>query len=231
MKASESILKTTIIASDDELNTYEVRKERIGVKGKTGVVILLYPSTKASEAFKCDDTTRALVEHMDCFGISCLRIVNLFSKICHARMSTRNLTVDTGNLEYIASIVAEKNSEEYLYIIAWGSSMSRCVAANASKRKILELIRKACPKVALLQISARDVDVGCQSAIHPLWLKIRNANSEWILEPYIMPKELQKTEKEDVKKEKQGEKELSKEVQNRVTGSIYKIEQKKGKRA
>lgn len=229
MKASESILKTTIIASDDELNIYEVRKERIGVQGKTGVVILLYPSTKASEALKCDDTTRALVEHMDCFGISCLRIVNLFSKICNARMSIRNLTVDTGNLEYIASIVAEKNSEEYLYIIAWGSSMSRCVAADASKRKILELIRKACPKVALLQISARDVDVGCQSAIHPLWLKIRKGNSKWILEPYLMPKELQEQENGEVKNSSIKEKVIPEEVQIVKTGSIYKVEQKRGK--
>lgn len=200
-----------------------------------GAGVILYPNLLRDFFYGLKETARGLIilpsSVHEQFGISCLRIVNLFSKICNARMSTRNLTVDTGNLEYIASIVGEKNSEEYLYIIAWGSSMSRCVAAIASKQKILGIIRKACPKVALLQISARDVEVGCQSAIHPLWLKIRNANSEWILEPYLMPKELQKTEKENAKKEKQGEKELSKEVQNRVTGSIYKIEQKKGKRA
>lgn len=229
MQTAESILKTTIIASDDEVNTYEVRKERIGEQGKTGIVILLYPSTKASEVFKCDDTTRALVEHMDSFGVSCLRIVNLFSKVCHARMSTRNLTVDTKNLEYIASILSEKNSKDYLYIIAWGSSLSKCVAANATKRKILELIQKVHPKAELLQISAKDVDIGCQSAIHPLWLKIRNGNSEWILEPYSIPKELYEQEKGVEKDVSTKEKVALEEVKNVKAGSIYKVEQKRGK--
>lgn len=226
MKVTESTLKTTIVSSEDERNTYEVRKEFVGIKGKTAVIVLLYPGIKASEAFKTDDTARALIEHMNAFNISCLRIVNLFSKVSTARISTRNLAVDTENLEYISSIVAEKDSDDYLYIIAWGSSMSKSSVSNASKRKILEIIQKGCPKAPLLQLSARDIDIKCQNAIHPLWLKIRNSNSEWILEPYIVPAELKANKDEKVEKNQVDEEQ---EETPKKVSTIYKVEPKKKK--
>lgn len=198
LKTTESCIKTTLISSEDNRYTYEIRKEILGKSGKTGIVIMLYPSIDEKEIVKCDNTTQALIDHMDSLGWNTLRIINLFSKVCKARISTRGITMDNENLEYINQIMQEKDSSKMDWTIAWGSSMSHCLVANNMKRKILSMIREYLPSISVKQLSTDEVSAKNEKAIHPLYLKIRNSNSTWYLEEYQIPEELTQCKEDEL---------------------------------
>ena len=65
--------------------------------------------------------------------------------------------------------------------------MANCTVANSTKRMIISMIKEKSPNVVLKQISADDVNAKSESALHPLYLKIRNSNSKWYLEEYRIP--------------------------------------------
>lgn len=53
-------------------------------------------------------------------------IINLFSKVCRSRLSTRGIEVDEKNLRNIEKILSEKKKEHNAkLILAWGTSMSK----------------------------------------------------------------------------------------------------------
>lgn len=210
-KEVRSSIVTTIISSEDSKNTYEVKKSIVTDgndvgKGelKTAIIIMLYPSISAEDYVKCDNTTQAILDHMAELKLSEIRIVNLFSKVCKARMSIRDIAIDENNLEYINQITQENGARDYVWIVAWGCSMSSSVVAIKTKRKILFMLKKNLPEVVTKQISADGVRSKNEVATHPLFLKIRNNNSKWFLEDYVIPKALIEVEeiKEEVKQKK-----------------------------
>lgn len=198
LRTTDNCIRTTIVSSEDNRFTYEIRKEILGKDGKTGIVIMLYPSITDKEMVKCDNTTQALIDHMDSLGWNTLRIINLFSKVCKARMSTRGITLDNENIEHIRSVMQEKGSAEMDWTVAWGSSMSHCTVANNMKRKILSMIKEYHPNVSIKQLTANEVSIKNENAIHPLYLKIRNSNSTWYLEDYQIPYDLTPCSNEEV---------------------------------
>ena len=119
LKETKSTVVTTIISSEEGERTYEIAKEMNGIEGKTVVVIMLYPGTSYREILECDSTSQAIMNHCEELGISRLRMVNLFSKVCSSRMSTRNIEIDTDNIAYIEGIMKEENAKSYDWIIAW----------------------------------------------------------------------------------------------------------------
>lgn len=197
MKTIKSTMITTLITSEDDCHTFEVRKEYDGDRTKTAVVIMLYPSISAGTILHCDSTTQSIVEHMKDIRVGTVRILNLFSKVCSARMSTRSVNVDQNNMKYIEGVFKEKNSSEYLWIFAWGSSMASCSAANQAKRMIINLITKYLSVSKPQQFTVDGLDMKNENATHPLFLKIRHSNSEWKLVDYIIPNGLMETSEKD----------------------------------
>lgn len=199
MKTTKSSMITTLVASEDNGHTFEVRKEADGDISKTAVVIMLYPSISSDTIQHCDDTTQSIVAHMQDIGVGTVRIFNLFSKVCSARMSSRSIKIDQDNLKYIEGVMKEKNSTEYIWIFAWGSSMSACAVANQTKRMIINLMTRYLPNSKPQQFTVDGLDMKSEKTIHPLFLKIRYDNTKWELEDYIIPKDLKDNpEKESV---------------------------------
>ncbi len=190
MKTMKSTIITTLLSSEDDSHTFEVRKETGGDKAKVAVVLMLYPSISSTTINHCDNTTQSIVDHMEDIGVGTVRIINLFSKVCSARMSTRSIKLDQENLKYIEGVMKEKSSSEFIWIFAWGSSMSACAVANQTKRIIINLMTKLLPDIKPQQFIVNGLDMKNEKAIHPLFLKIRYGNAEWKLEEYIVPKEL-----------------------------------------
>lgn len=194
MKTTKSTITTTLITSEDDKYTYEIRKETGNDKQKVAVIIMLYPGVTSKDINYCDNTTQSIIDHMPDLDVGSVRIFNLFSKVCSARMSTRSITIDQDNLRYIESVMKEKNSSDYLWIFAWGSSMSSCKVANQTKRMILELMEKYLKEGKPQQITVEGLEVKNENAVHPLFLKIRYGNCTWLLEDYVLPKELRAEE-------------------------------------
>lgn len=190
LKETKSTVVTTIISSEDGRNTYEIRKEIMEGNGETAVVIMLYPGTSDRDILKCDSTSQAIINHCDELGISRLRLINLFSKVCSSRMSTRNIEIDTDNLAYIEGIMKEENAESYDWIIAWGSSMSANVVANQSKHQILLKLQKHIPSVKPKRFTVENIDIQNENGVHPLYLGIHYKNRVWELQDYALPKEI-----------------------------------------
>jgi hypothetical protein len=190
MKTTKSTITTTLYTSEDDNHTFEIRKETGNDKQKVAVIIMLYPGMSSKDMNYCDNTTQSIIDHMPDLEVGTVRILNLFSKVCSARMSTRSIKVDQDNLKYIESVMKEKNSTDYIWIFAWGSSMSSCAVANQTKRTILDLIGKHIPEKKPHQLTVDGLEVKSENAVHPLFLKIRYGNCTWQLEDYVMPKEL-----------------------------------------
>lgn len=209
MKTTKSTMITTLITSEDDSHTYEVRKEAVGGKSKIAVVIMLYPSISSATIKHCDNTTQSIIDHMEDIGVGTVRIINLFSKVCSARMSTRSIKLDQENLKYIEGVMKEKVSSEVIWVFAWGSSMSACAVANQMKRMIINLMTKYLTGTKPQQFTVDGLDMKNEKAIHPLFLKIRHGNTAWKLDEYIIPKDLLEVpakgivaDIKDIKKEK-----------------------------
>lgn len=233
LKVTESTVVTTIISSPEGRNTYEIRKDFIGLQGKTAVIMMLFPGTSDENILKVDNTTQSLIDHIEELGFKRLRIVNLFSKVCSARMSVKNIQADLENLEYITAVMKEAEAKDYEWIIAWGSSMTTSKVANQMKKKLVQEIREYLPNVVLKQFMVDNLeDMQNEGALHPLFLKIRYSSSSWHLENYNIPKEMLLPD-EDGKNEKQKSKksEESKEQQSNKEESLtekVKKQQTKG---
>lgn len=224
-KETKSVVQTTIISSDDGRFTYEIRKDFSNIKGKTAVVIMLFPGTSYLDILKTDNTTQSLINHVQELGFSQLRLVNIFSKVCSARMSVKNIQPDLEDLHYIENIMKEEGADSLEWIIAWGSSMSSSKVANQMKKQIIQRLKKHLPQVTLKQFMVEELDdVKNTAALHPLYLKIRYANSHWILEDYQVPKEmLIADEKEETKQSDNKNSNDSEEQSNQEQGLADKV--------
>lgn len=189
-KETKSTVITTIISNKEGDRTYEIAKDIKGIEGKTAVVIMLYPGTSYKDILKCDSTSQAIINHCEELGISKIRMVNLFSKVCSSRMSTRNIEIDTENIAYIEGIMKEENANSYYWIIGWGASMSASIVANKSKYMILLKLQKHLPSVKPKQFMVDNIDLQCEKGVHPLYLGINYKNQVWTLLDYVIPKDI-----------------------------------------
>lgn len=189
-KETKSTVITTIISNKEGDRTYEIAKDIKGIEGKTAVVIMLYPGTSYKDILKCDSTSQAIINHCEELGISKIRMVNLFSKVCSSRMSTRNIEIDTENIAYIEGIMKEENANSYYWIIGWGASMSASIVANKSKYMILLKLQKHLPSVKPKQFMVDNIDLQCEKGVHPLYMGINYKNQVWTLLDYVIPKDI-----------------------------------------
>lgn len=205
LKESTIRMTTTLLASNDNKNTYAYSKELIGLTGKRGIFILLYP-TRDEENFYVEDMTNVhILNHMMEFGLSSYTVVNLFSQVTKSRLSTRGLTVDEENMQYIENEVFGKmNLKDTVVVVAWGNSHQTSRAVNQSKQRILEYWLEHYPNEKLYQLTTKGIEPNAYG-IHPLFMGIRYGNAVWNLAPYPMKKvlkDLQKMEQEKIENEK-----------------------------
>ncbi len=106
-------------------------------------------------------------------GFNELHIINLFSKIANCKMSTRGLTIDEDNMQYIEKLMSSKD------VLGWGNSMQNSQAISDSKVRILNMFLKFCPKNKLYQLTPINRRIEPTPTPHPLFLGIRASNSVW----------------------------------------------------
>ena len=196
MKTVKATVHTELVTSDDGKNTYEVIKRLEGVQGECGYIISLYPTRNEENIFNSDSTLNHLVGHLTDLGLNELHIINLCSKVVNGKMSVRGLQVDTENMKYIDSIMADKKFQSSKFIVAWGNSFQSSKAITESKVKVFDMFLKHNPKGKLYQLCLVGKNLESDIVPHPLYLGINGANLKWGL------KEFKPTKKDTVKHEK-----------------------------
>lgn len=184
MVKKEINIKTDVVSSDDLRHTYSVTKTIDGVDGKDGIIIQINPTITAEEINEIDSTTMHLVNHLQELGLRSVQMINLFSKICKGKMSSRNLELDIENLKYIEAIMKEKDFKDKVFIVAWGSSMASSRACNEAKRQIVTMFKKYCKNGTIYQLRSSKLDVARYPAVHVLYLGIRHKTEKWSLIPF-----------------------------------------------
>lgn len=196
MKTVKATVHTELVTSDDGKNTYEVIKRLEGVQGECGYIISLYPTRNEENIFNSDSTLNHLVGHLTDLGLNELHIINLCSKVVNGKMSVRGLQVDTENMKYIDSIMADKKFQSSKFIVAWGNSFQSSKAITESKVKVFNIFLKHNPKGKLYQLCLVGKNLESDIVPNPLYLGINGANLKWGL------KEFKLTKKDTVKHEK-----------------------------
>lgn len=181
-------IETNTVSSEDGKHTYTITRKIVGNDGNKAVMVMLYPTRSALNMNSDDSTFFHLTQHLPELGINELTVINLFSKVCKARMSTANLSVDEDNMQYIENeIMKSKNFKTAHFIIAWGSSMQNCKAANESKERLLKMYNKYCLRKKPQQLTCSSEKMKNEIAPHPLFLGIRAKNAKWSLCDYEYP--------------------------------------------
>ena len=196
MKTVKATVHTELVTSDDGKNTYEVIKRLEGVQGECGFRISLYPTRNEENIFNSDSTLNHLVGHLTDLGFNELHIINLCSKVVNGKMSVRGLQVDTENMKYIDSIMADKKFQSSKFIVAWGNSFQSSKAITESKVKVFNMFLKHNPKGKLYQLCLVGKNLESDIVPHPLYLGINGANLKWGL------KEFKPTKKDMLKHDK-----------------------------
>lgn len=211
MKTGELTVTTQIIGSNDNQNTYEVRRTW-DENGKTAIVIELYPTISVSNIDKMDLSTMHLMNHTKELGWGSVRIVNLYSTVFDAKPRTSELSEDNENMEYLKTIFSQKDIKEHDIVIAWGSGLSNHLLTNKKKLEILELLIKKKLDGLVTCIEPEYMNDITQQGVHPLFLGLHHAKEEWCLSKYDVKGAISRLKKIiDKPKEKAEEKKEEKE--------------------
>lgn len=192
MKEKTTMVRTTIVSSDDNQRTYEIRKELLDaegkpIKGDKALLIGMYPTVAADDGYKMDMTTLHVLSKMEELGLRSVRIVNLFSRVCKARLSAKGLEVDKANFDYIEDVMEEKDFPSHKVIVAWGNSMATSKACNHSKALFARLFHQHNEGGHLYQLTTPRLDCENQETPHALYLGIRHKTQPWGLIRYDFP--------------------------------------------
>lgn len=184
VKVVTSTVETSMICSEDGANTYVVRKNFKGREGNKAMIVQLYPTLIERDIDAADNTMLHLLNHLNDLNLKEVVFVNLFSKVCKMRPSVKQLEMDYENLNQIKQIMLEPDFKDWKVIIAWGSSMSSNVIAGEMKRNIIQMYREIVPDGVLWQLTADDIYMINEQAVHVLYMGIRHKASVWKLEKF-----------------------------------------------
>ena len=218
LKEVKSTISSTILCSEDGKHTYMVRKQFPERSGNKALVIQLYPTLTEVDVDTTDTTMLHFLNHLDDLHLNEVIFVNLFSKVWKARPSTRDLAIDEENLAQIKMLMQEKDFADCKVIVAWGSSMEKNTIATEMKRRIIQMYKEAVPNGVLWQLTADDIYLKNDSAVHVLYMGIRHKTSKWKLEKFTVPAELLREESN-----KKGKGKQRKESAETVTQTSAKI--------
>lgn len=184
MQETKGSITTEIVSSDDKKHTYSIKKTMEGAEGKDGIILQINPTISADELHHIDSTTLHIMNHLSEMGLRSVQMVNLFSKVCKGKMSTKSLEMDIENIKYIESLMKSRTFKDKVFIVAWGSSMEHSRACNQSKQEVIRMFRKHCKNGTIWQINTTRLDTFQYSAVHALFLGIRHKNEKWSLMPF-----------------------------------------------
>ena len=181
MKEVTGTLTTTIITNDEETRVFEICRE-FDRDGEEAILVTLYPTLTEPNTF--DLSSVHLINHSTDEGLNFSKIhfVFLFSKVVKTKMSTRGLTMDVENMNFLKERIAQLPNAKI--IISFGSSMQNCPAVIESKVELFKMIKELRPKETLWQMDADDME---EASPHILFLGIRYNNQQWYLSPYTIP--------------------------------------------
>lgn len=205
VKVVARAVETSMICSEDGANTYVVRKNFKGREGNKALIIQLYPTLTENDIDAADNTMLHLLNHLNDLNLKEVVFANLFSKVCKSRPSIKQLEVDYENLNQLKQIMLEPDFKDWKVIIAWGSSMSSNVIAGEMKRSIIQMYKEIVPDGVLWQLTADDIYMKNEKAVHVLYMGIRHKTSVWKLEKFQDAEYLKPIAKPD-KGEKKGKK-------------------------
>ena len=181
MKTVNYMIETTILGSEDGLDTFDIRKT-INTEGKSAIIIALYPTVSILDPYKTDSSTLYLVNKMHELYYNDIHIINLFSKVVsESGISVKKLSKNPENIEYIKSLMNNVKENKTDIIIAWGSSMKRNRMVIEIKKIILQVISENKLQNQLKQLSFLDdneeeVKMFCP---HMLWVGLHGKNAIW----------------------------------------------------
>ena len=117
-------------------------------------------------------------------GLGGYVIVNLFSTVAQTKLSTRGITLDTDNLNYIRDkVFKEVDESKDKVIVAWGNSHQTSKVVNQAKLEILKMWTEMHKEGKLYQLTANGLEKG-NIGVHPLYMGIRFSNAQWSLTEY-----------------------------------------------
>lgn len=181
MKEVKGTLTTTITMNEEETRVYEICRE-FDRAGEEAILVTLYPTLIEPNAF--DLSSVHLMNHStdEDLELSKVHFVFLFSKVTKTKMSTRGLSMDTDNMNFLKERIEQLPNAKI--IISWGSSMQNCPAVIESKVEFFKMIDELRPKETLWQLDVEDSE---EEAIHVLFAGIRYNNQQWGLTNYTIP--------------------------------------------
>ena len=181
MKEVKGTLTTTITMNEEETRVYEICRE-FDRAGEEAILVTLYPTLIEPNAF--DLSSVHLMNHStdEDLELSKVHFVFLFSKVTKTKMSTRGLSMDTDNMNFLKERIEQLPNAKI--IISWGSSMQNCPAVIESKVEFFKMIDELRPKETLWQLDVEDSE---EEAIHVLFAGIRYNNQQWGLTKYTIP--------------------------------------------
>ena len=170
MKKQEYTISTQIIGTEDGKLTYEVRKTISIEEGKRAVLIALYPTVSLLSPYTMDNSTLFLLNRAQELGYNDFRIVNIYSKVCKGKVSSKQLFRDDDNIAYLEKVFVEEQNNNTDILIAWGTSFKLNETSKNIKIEVLQMLKKIIKEKNIKQLTADDLDTESLLTPHVLWL-------------------------------------------------------------
>lgn len=193
MVTEKFAMQTELVASEDGLHTYEVRRSWSD-KGRKGLVLELYPTLSMGRCGELDISTMHLLNHTKDFEWATLRIVNLYSLVCTGKPKVSELSYDEENIAYIEEILESKDIADYDIVIATGNTLGTHTKTLEAKIDILSMLREKGLEKQVKYIVADSADKEKWIGVHPLFLGLHYGRDVWRLEGYPLHDELKALE-------------------------------------
>ena len=185
MDRYEYTINTQVIGTEDGRDTYEVRKTISGIEGKRAVVIALYPTISLLSPYSMDSSTLYLLNKAKELGYNDFRIINIYSKVCKGKPSSKQLFIDDDNLSYIEQVFTEEKDNNSDIIIAWGSSLKLNETTKNVKVQIIRLLKKNIKEGRIKQFTAGDLDTESLLTPHVLWMGL-HCKDRWFTDKLLL---------------------------------------------
>ncbi len=236
MIRKQGSIETTVVASDDGKQTFEIFK-KWDEDRRMGMVIELYPTISAERECEMDLSTMHLMNHVRDFEWGAVRIVNLYSTVFPGKPTTNMLKQDMENVAYIENILDKADSADMDIVIAWGSSLSTHMNTVETKSDLLQMMKNRGLQSRVKCIVAGAGDEEAAQGTHPLFLGLHHGKDEWNLEVFDIDKALAELDayiegRAERKKEQRKEKasaENTGAIAEKITGHVKKAARKKAK--
>ena len=205
------------VGTDDGKSTYEIRR-KWGEEGKKALVIELYPTISVENCGMLDVSTMHLINHVNDFGWSEMRIVNLYANVITKKPSVGEL--QENSLAYIEEILEEEDIKAYDIVIAWGNSLLTHKGTTNVKIDLLSMLEEKGLDKNVKCISVEGISLK-SIGVHPLYLGLHYPREKWNLIDYPLKESLSALVQNE-KQDKAGKAEKH-EHKNQDVGSVENV--------